>query len=118
MEKLYYTIGEVSELTGVKPHVLRYWESEFPTLRPRKDRSGTRRYRKPDIEAILEIKQLLWEEGYKIAGARKLLRERQHEQRAQQPQLFSELDRDAQLAQLRAELGEIREMLRELSAEE
>ena len=73
--KLYYTISEVAKITGVKAHVLRYWESEFPTLSPGKTRSGARRYRQKDIEEVLAIKRLLYEEGFKIAGARKQRRE-------------------------------------------
>lgn len=70
-EKLFYKIGEVGRLTGVEPYVLRYWESEFPFLRPRKSRSGQRLYVKKDIELILEIKRLLYEERYTIEGVKK-----------------------------------------------
>ena len=73
--KLYYSISEVAGLTGIKAHVLRYWESEFPTLKPRKTRTGARRYRQPDIDEILAIKALLYGEGYKIAGAIKMRRQ-------------------------------------------
>ncbi len=73
--KLYYRIGEVSQITGVKPYVLRYWESEFRLMAPQKSRSKQRLYRKKDIETILHIKQLLYEERYTIAGARQRLRE-------------------------------------------
>ncbi len=72
-EKLFYKIGEVSRLTGVEPYVLRYWETEFPFLRPRKSRSGQRLYVKKDIDTILEIKRLLYEEKYTIEGVRKKL---------------------------------------------
>jgi DNA-binding transcriptional MerR regulator len=71
--KIFYSIGEVSALTGLKSHILRYWESEFPTLRPEKRSNGRRAYRKADILLILGIKKLLYEEGYTIAGARKKL---------------------------------------------
>ena len=73
--KLYYRIGEVSQITGVKPYVLRYWESEFRLMAPQKSRSKQRLYRKKDIETILHIKRLLYEERYTIAGARQRLRE-------------------------------------------
>lgn len=73
--KMYYSISEVSEMTGVKQHVLRYWESEFPTLRPRKNRAGNRNYRPKDIKAVLVIRDLLWKEKYTINGARKKLQE-------------------------------------------
>jgi DNA-binding transcriptional MerR regulator len=73
--KLYYRIGEVSQITGVKPYVLRYWESEFRLMAPQKSRSKQRLYRQKDIETILHIKRLLYEERYTIAGARQRLRE-------------------------------------------
>ena len=73
--KLYYRIGEVAKITGVKPHVLRYWETEFRWMSPPKSRSRQRLYRRKDIEMILAIKQLLYEERYTIAGARQRLRE-------------------------------------------
>jgi DNA-binding transcriptional MerR regulator len=73
--KLYYRIGEVAKITGVKPHVLRYWETEFRWMTPPKSRSKQRLYRRKDIEMILAIKQLLYEERYTIAGARQRLRE-------------------------------------------
>jgi DNA-binding transcriptional MerR regulator len=73
-DKLYFKIGEVAELTGVKPHVLRYWEAEVATIRPTKNRHQQRLYRRRDIELILRLKELLYNQGYTIAGARKLLR--------------------------------------------
>lgn len=69
--KLFYRIGEVSRLTGLEPSVLRYWETEFAQLKPEKGRSGQRVYKKEDIDRILQIKQMLYSEGYTIAGARK-----------------------------------------------
>jgi DNA-binding transcriptional MerR regulator len=72
-KKLFYKIGEVCSLTDTQPYVLRFWESEFPQLAPRKTRTGQRVYRPRDIEMVLEIKKLLYEEGYTIAGARKKL---------------------------------------------
>jgi DNA-binding transcriptional MerR regulator len=73
--KMYYTISEVAEMTGVKAHVLRYWETEFPSLRPKKNRAGNRNYRPKDIKAILVIRDLLYKEGFTISGARKKLQE-------------------------------------------
>jgi len=70
-EKLFYKIGEVGRITGIEPYVLRYWESEFPFLRPRKSSSGQRLYIKKDIESILEIKRLLYKERYTIEGVKK-----------------------------------------------
>lgn len=74
--KLYYRIGEVSRITGIKPHVLRYWETEFRWMAPPKSRSKQRLYRRKDIEMVLAIKKLLYEERYTIAGARQVIRER------------------------------------------
>ena len=71
-----FRIGEVSRLTGTKAFVLRYWETEFPELQPVKSPSGHRLYRRQDIETVLEIKRLLYEEGFTIAGARRYLSER------------------------------------------
>lgn len=75
-EKSLFRIGEVSRLTGTKAFVLRYWESEFPTLQPVKSPTGQRLYRREHIETVFEIKRLLYEEGFTIAGARKHLAER------------------------------------------
>lgn len=74
IKKLYYSIGEVSERTGLKQYVLRYWETEFPTLRPQKNRAGNRIYRQKDIELILLIKDLLYNQKYTIEGARRQLK--------------------------------------------
>lgn len=75
-EKLYYKIGEVAKFTGIKTHVLRYWETEFKAIRPNKSRSNQRLYRKQDVELILRLKDLLYNQGFTIAGARKKLREK------------------------------------------
>ena len=72
-EKLFFKIGEVCELIKVQPHVLRYWETEFPMLSPQKNKSGQRSYRRRDVEMALKIKQLLYNEMFTIAGARKKL---------------------------------------------
>ena len=72
-EKLYFKIGEVCDLVGVQAHVLRYWETEFPQLSPQKNRSGQRSYRRRDVEISLRIKELLYDDMYTIAGARKKL---------------------------------------------
>lgn len=74
-EKLFYRINEVATITQVKPYVLRYWESEFPMLAPEKDENDQRRYRKSDIELILHIKRLLYDEKFTIAGARRQLKQ-------------------------------------------
>ncbi len=72
-EKLFFKIGEVCDITGVQAHVLRYWESEFPMLAPQKNRAGQRTYRRRDVEMVLRIKELLYEDQYTIAGAKKKL---------------------------------------------
>lgn len=97
-DRLFFRIGDVSELTGVETYVLRFWESEFPMLSPRKTSSGQRQYRRKDVETVLEIKRLLYAEGYTIAGARKAIREQTKRKRKgpeltaakkSQPVLFS-----------------------------
>ena len=74
-EKLFFRIGEVCELIKVQPHVLRYWETEFPMLTPQKNRAGQRVYRRKDVEMVLRIRDLLYEEKFTIAGAKKKLME-------------------------------------------
>ncbi len=73
--KLYYSIGEVCELLGLEPHVLRYWEREFKQLRPKRGPAGRRLYREQDVVVIRSIRELLHEEGYSVAGARRRLAE-------------------------------------------
>jgi DNA-binding transcriptional MerR regulator len=73
--KLYFRIGEVSDLVGVKPYVLRYWESEFPDIKPSKSKSGQRLYKRRDVELLLRIRELLYEERFTINGARKRLKD-------------------------------------------
>jgi DNA-binding transcriptional MerR regulator len=72
-EKLFFKIGEVCDIAGVQAHVLRYWETEFPMLQPQKNRAGQRTYRRRDVEMALRIKELLYDEQYTIAGAKKKL---------------------------------------------
>ena len=74
VKKLYYSIGEVSELTGLKAYVLRYWETEFSQLKPSKNRAGNRTYRQKDIDLIMHVKNLLYNEKYTIDGARSVLK--------------------------------------------
>ena len=71
--KVFYRIGDVARIAGLEPYVLRYWETEFPTLHPRKNRGGQRAYLEKDIETVLQIKKMLYEEGYTISGARRQL---------------------------------------------
>ncbi|UCE18059.1 MAG: MerR family transcriptional regulator [Gemmatimonadota bacterium] len=105
--KLYYSISEVSRLTGLKQHVLRYWETEFPSLRPRKNRAGNRTYRIKDIKLIFLIKRLLYTEKYTIEGAREKLK-KPHEELADQLELsFEELQIRDLLFHIRQELKEL-----------
>jgi DNA-binding transcriptional MerR regulator len=83
--KPFLKIGEVAKWVGVKPHVLRYWESEFPSLKPRKNPSGQRIYAKADIEAIVEIKNLLYNQRYTILGAKTMLARHEEEVLASNP---------------------------------
>lgn len=106
--KLYYKIGEVCEITGIQPHVLRYWESEFPVLKPVKNTAGQRVYRQRDIELIGRIKKLLYEEGFTISGAKKQIRHLggaapKESKSAATPEPRPRVDRDL-LARIRAEL--------------
>lgn len=74
-DRVYFRIGEVSSIVGVDPHVLRYWESEFKVIKPRRAKSKQRLYRRQDVEKLLQIKSLLHDEGYTIAGAKRLLKQ-------------------------------------------
>jgi len=98
--KLFYRIGEVSRISGLEPYVLRYWETEFPHLRPEKRKSGQRLYTKKDLDNILHVKQLLYQNGYTISGAKKKLRGR------------SGQDTDDILESARKEIREILELLK------
>jgi DNA-binding transcriptional MerR regulator len=111
--KRYYRIGEVSKLTGVKAHVLRYWESEFRWMAPAKSRSQQRLYRQRDIEVILLLKRLLHEERFTIAGARKRLRELGVARALEEPplDLGLEIDHLARYKRIREELQAIKELL-------
>jgi len=75
-DKLFFKIGEVSSITELEPYILRYWESEFPVLKPDKNKAGQRLYTKEDIELVMKIKGLLYDEKYTIEGARRLLVEK------------------------------------------
>src|ERR1700733_8533827 len=90
-DKLFFRIGEVSQLVGVEPYVLRYWESEFPGLSPKKSNTGQRMFRRKDVEILLNIKQLLYEKKFTIEGARKALKSEKAdaEAAARQEELFA-----------------------------
>lgn len=108
-EKLYYKINEVSRITGLKPYVLRYWESEFDQLKPQKDTNDQRRYRKTDIDLIHKIKNLLYEERFTIAGAKKKLRSSGQKMRAE-----DQLMRQKRIKTISKEIGSIRKELTSL----
>ena len=101
--KLYYRIGEVAQAVGVQPHVLRYWESEFGSIRPQKSARGQRVYSHKDLEKLLRVKQLLHAEGYTIAGAKKKLREVTAEAPREQDETL------AFTAKMRADLRSLRD---------
>ena len=101
-DKFYFKIGEVSKITGLPSHVLRFWETEFRKIRPRRTAAGQRSYTKKDIELILEIKHLLYDRKYTIAGARNYL----NAQDKSSPVLSAEL-----VAELKAELKNIRDLV-------
>ncbi|MBI2876726.1 MAG: MerR family transcriptional regulator, partial [Candidatus Tectomicrobia bacterium] len=113
--KLFFRIREVTEITGIKPHVLRYWESEFSRLSPRKSRSGQRVYRKKDIETILKIKRLLYDERYTIVGAKKRLEEKEEERRLPEETLQCHSEAESKIADtlkaLRQELQSLLSLL-------
>lgn len=116
-EKLYYSISEVASHTGIKPHVLRYWEQEFPTLRPKKNRAGNRSYQRKDVDEILTIKRLLYTDGFKIDGARRILKERGSAASMEQLELLGlppEVRRRRQVAAIRQGLEELLQSVREL----
>lgn len=102
--KLYYSISEVSDLVGVKAHVLRYWETQFKMLRPRKGRGGARMYRKREIETLFEIKQLLYDQRFTIAGARRRILDGTADDREQIELPFSKLEREEKLRALRKDM--------------
>jgi len=111
-EKLYYKIGEVSQITGVEPYVLRYWESEFKIVTPMRTNSRQRLYRKRDLELILEIKKLLYEEKFTIAGAKKKMQRMKGEHESQlKLELPENRYRDA-LMGVRVELEKLYGLLR------
>ncbi|MBN1481547.1 MerR family transcriptional regulator [candidate division KSB1 bacterium] len=105
IKRLYYSIAEVSEITGLKPYVLRYWETEFSELNPQKNRAGNRAYKKNDIQLIFAIKRLLYEEKYTIEGARQRLRQmKDKKELAGQLSLLEESKKNGILQDIRAGL--------------
>lgn len=115
--KLYFRIGEVAKLAGIKPYVLRFWESEFSGLGPKKSGTGQRLYRRKDVELVLEIKRLLYEKRFTIEGARKMLEAKPKRETAKreaprrQADLFS--NTYALYQEVRRELTEILDLLKQ-----
>ena len=111
-EKLYFKIGEVKEITGVETHVLRYWESEFKIIRPQRASSRQRLYRRVDVENILTIKKLLYEDGYTVPGARKLLSgKKETKKKSRKPPALSNTRARSMLTELKSDLKQLQEML-------
>ena len=106
IKKLYYSIGEVSEITGLKAYVLRYWETEFKQISPPKNRAGNRTYRQKDINLIQDIKDLLYEQQYTIEGARKILGRKDGRETKRSNKNLSD-DQKVVLSKIRDELKEI-----------
>jgi DNA-binding transcriptional MerR regulator len=121
-DKVYFRIGEASRLVGVDTHVLRYWETEFPKIKPFRGKSKQRLYRRQDIETLLLIKTLLHDEGYTIAGARKLLASRPRDAAEHNPPsagLFpSSTDAKLLVADIKKELQSIETLLHETNNNE
>ncbi|MGE5219658.1 MAG: MerR family transcriptional regulator [Chloroflexota bacterium] len=110
-EKIYFKIGEVSEIVGVEPYVLRYWETEFDLLRPAKAPSKHRLYKKRDVELLLDIKRLLYHDGFTIEGARRKLKETKKEDKEQLKLPLSEQKYKSALLKLRKDLESLRKLL-------
>ena len=111
IENKFYTISEVSERTGVKTHVLRYWEKEFASLRPIKDPSGFRRFRKKDIEQVFKIRKYICEDGFTVAGARRALKEEKTGNTEKKQ------DKNIILYNLREELNELLQIVNDYKTE-
>jgi DNA-binding transcriptional MerR regulator len=110
-DKLYYKIGEVSKITGVKPHVLRYWESEFREIKPYKSQSLQRLYRKRDIELVLRIKKLLYEDLFTIPGAKRKIKD-SHNREKQTDLQFDRKTYKRIFTEIKRELKEITRSLK------
>ncbi len=115
-DKLYLRMGEVARLVSIKPYVLRFWESEFPTLMPRKSDTGHRLYRRKDVETVLEIKRLLYEKRFTIEGARKMLQSKRREREKTIPVMPEEQQQGELFTAQPALLKELRQELREILA--
>jgi DNA-binding transcriptional MerR regulator len=110
-DKLYFKIGEVADIVGVKPYVLRYWESEFSVIKPAKTRSKHRLYRRKDVETLLQIKRLLHEQRFTIEGARKRLKSLHKEEREQLEMPLADRSYRSLLLRLKHDLESIHRLL-------
>ena len=110
--KLYRSISEVSDMLGVKPHVLRYWETQFSMLRPKKNRAGNRMYRPDEVKLLIRIKELLYERRYTIAGAKRTLLDERKESSPQVELGFETAERRMLLLEVREELKTLASRLR------
>ena len=108
-DKLYYSISEVAQITGIKPYVLRFWEKEFGLLRPKKNKAGNRSYQQKDIDLINQIKHLLYEEGYTIEGAGSKLKNLRHDDLG--PMVAEKMRLQNLLAEIRKEISSLLEIL-------
>ncbi len=111
IKKLYYSIAEVSEITGLKPYVLRYWETEFTELKPAKNRAGNRIYKKNDIQVIFLIKRLLYQQKYTIEGAKQRIIKMKNNKQPKLQLSFSSLKRDDLIKDIKAELEAMLDIL-------
>jgi DNA-binding transcriptional MerR regulator len=110
-DKIYFKIGEVSEIVGVEPYVLRYWETEFDVLRPSKALSRHRLYKKKDVEMLLDIKRLLYSEGFTIEGARKKLKETKKEEKTQLKLPLADQKYRSALSKIKKDLQSLRKIV-------
>ena len=110
-EKIYFKIGEVSDIVGVEPYVLRYWETEFEVLKPSKAPSKHRLYKKRDVELLLDIKRLLYTDGFTIEGARKKLRESKKEEKDQLKLPLTDQKYRSAMVKIKKELESLRRLL-------
>ncbi len=111
--KLYRSISEVSEMLDVKPHVLRYWETQFSILKPRKNRAGNRVYRPEDLKVLFRIRELLYERRFTIEGARKKISDEKKEKEPQVELGFADAERKLILGEIKHDLQQLLAKLRE-----
>ncbi len=113
--KLFFRIGEVAKLAQVEPYVLRYWETEFKNLRPKKNEKGQRLYQKKEVQLALDIKNLLHEEGYTIEGAKKVLKARSKKKKVEPSQLSILFDREKVVEIIEDLKKDLQDILKQLS---